>query len=723
MANTYPTTQFPLGSTEVKVLFNNASNFDEAMNSELPSFYDRFNKRRETWAGMQKMVADFLEAMGFEATHLVYVDGTPLTVLRPTQLIDRAGSVYKVKMPATFPVNLTGTWATDQLLLVDVGDASLRMALAVNTGGSQGSTLVGYESRTVYAKLAESVSVIDTGADPLGLGDSTASFAAAFATGRRVYAPKGTYLLNLTVLPNGATLYGDGPGSTIIKPLTNIVRGAITVNSSSSTTFVDNLTFRDLKFLGDVAASGFSEQVHLLTLNGVRNVLIENVHFVGFRGDGLYIGSGDVGGQERHNHNVTVQKCLFDGLNNDNRNGLSVIDGTNITIFDNTFQNCTRTNMPGAIDIEPDNAAFHVIDGVKILGNKFNNVGGNLGVISLYMGSSIVPSPRGILIDGNNFADSVLTTNHSDIFMGTTRSLTDSDIWSGIKIINNVGRNGSAPINIQAVKGVHIENNTWQGYTRGSAFGAQSLATAAPREIYHGNNKYIRCAYNGGAGMAVGNVDYLTHENNSFEDCGNGAAGSYALEYLPGASTYIKHHRNRFKTAGGFTLNGVVNSGAGWNPATNSQIGDDFLNGLSNSFAAYESDMALSSYLPVVEGAGTPGVGVYSVQIGRFRTEGKAVRGMIELRVNAGHTGTGLIEISLPLPAAAIGITYPCSVLSSEGITGAGSTAVAQLNPLASAGGVPGCIRLYANTSTTQTQLNIPAGAFIIWLEFEYMAA
>lgn len=134
MANTYPTTQFPLGSTEVKVLFNNASNFDEAMNSELPSWYDRFNKRRETWAGMQKLVTDFLEAMGFEATHLVYVDGTPLTVLRPTQLIDRAGSVYKVKMPASFPVNLTGTWATDQLLLVDVGDASLRMALAAVGG-------------------------------------------------------------------------------------------------------------------------------------------------------------------------------------------------------------------------------------------------------------------------------------------------------------------------------------------------------------------------------------------------------------------------------------------------------------------------------------------------------------------------------------------------------------------------------------------------------------
>lgn len=129
MTNTYNTLN-PLGSTSAKDLSDNASNFDEGMNSLSPSFYDRFKRRRETWAGMEKLVHDFLEAMGFEATHLVYVDGTPLTVLRPTQLIDRAGSVYKVKAPAVFPVMLTGTWATDQNLLVDVGDAALRADLA-----------------------------------------------------------------------------------------------------------------------------------------------------------------------------------------------------------------------------------------------------------------------------------------------------------------------------------------------------------------------------------------------------------------------------------------------------------------------------------------------------------------------------------------------------------------------------------------------------------------
>jgi hypothetical protein len=175
MTNTYNTLN-PLGSTSAKDLSDNASNFDEGMNSLSTSFYDRFKRRRETWAGMEKMVQDFLEAMGFEATHLTYVDGTPLTVLRPTQLIDRAGSVYKVKQPASFPFNLTGTWATDQLLLVDVGDSSLRSALASATG----SSMIGFKGPgagevllTAELLLLDAVSVRRFGAVCDGVADDT----------------------------------------------------------------------------------------------------------------------------------------------------------------------------------------------------------------------------------------------------------------------------------------------------------------------------------------------------------------------------------------------------------------------------------------------------------------------------------------------------------------------------------------------------------------------
>lgn len=156
MANTYDTSALPLGTTSPKALYNNASNLDEFVNGPQPRYYDRKNQLRLSWAGMESQFATsqtamqnsfnaFLISSGYEPTHLVYVDGTPLTVDRPTQLIDRAGLVYRVKMPASFPVSLTGTWATDSANLVEVTDSVLRQDLA-NAGGdpAKGAVMIGF---------------------------------------------------------------------------------------------------------------------------------------------------------------------------------------------------------------------------------------------------------------------------------------------------------------------------------------------------------------------------------------------------------------------------------------------------------------------------------------------------------------------------------------------------------------------------------------------------
>ncbi|MGI1172790.1 hypothetical protein ACRCRI_33760, partial [Pseudomonas aeruginosa] len=108
----------PLGSKDPRDLYDNAENFDAAMNDRTNvAWNDRFGVPRKTWFGVEQQVNDWLAAQGFEPGFLVYVDGSPLTVDRPTQLIQRDGNLYSVKRPADFPVNLTGNWATDQDLL------------------------------------------------------------------------------------------------------------------------------------------------------------------------------------------------------------------------------------------------------------------------------------------------------------------------------------------------------------------------------------------------------------------------------------------------------------------------------------------------------------------------------------------------------------------------------------------------------------------------------
>lgn len=134
MANINPASQYPIGTTSPFAFENNVSNLDDLLLGSSPSYPDRKLKRRQSWAGMEEAFQELLSQSGFESQHLTYIDGSPLVVSRQTQLIDRAGSVYRVKLPATFPLTLSGTWATDAPLLVDTGDQALRQELADPAG-------------------------------------------------------------------------------------------------------------------------------------------------------------------------------------------------------------------------------------------------------------------------------------------------------------------------------------------------------------------------------------------------------------------------------------------------------------------------------------------------------------------------------------------------------------------------------------------------------------
>ncbi|MBA4898953.1 hypothetical protein H2N89_32480, partial [Pseudomonas aeruginosa] len=137
----------PLGSKDPRDLYDNAENFDAAMNDRVNvAWSDRFGVSRKTWFGVEQQVNDFLANAGFEPVPLEYVDGTPLTVDRPTQLIERDGNLYSVKLPASFPVNLTGNWATDESLLVAQVDRSLRQQLRAPGGAG----MMGYDPAETY---------------------------------------------------------------------------------------------------------------------------------------------------------------------------------------------------------------------------------------------------------------------------------------------------------------------------------------------------------------------------------------------------------------------------------------------------------------------------------------------------------------------------------------------------------------------------------------------
>lgn len=133
----------PVPSADARDRYDNSQTFDELINSSEDQAINRIGQPLRTWRGMENAFDLFLANTAFELPPLVYVDGTPLQVDRPTQLIQRGSLLYSVKLPSAFPLVLSGTWATDEPLLTVRADQSLRQDLNNAVSAALGASLVG----------------------------------------------------------------------------------------------------------------------------------------------------------------------------------------------------------------------------------------------------------------------------------------------------------------------------------------------------------------------------------------------------------------------------------------------------------------------------------------------------------------------------------------------------------------------------------------------------
>lgn len=317
--------------------------------------------------------------------------------------------------------------------------------LAGELAGDEGAGMIGFiqaitgaVARTLLAKGRESISVLDFGADPTGVTDSTAAFnlatsAAAAHTGnttnlkRGIRIPAGQYKVNGPVyVRKGQHLFGDGMGATYI--------------DASMTSNTSDVFILGTKSDGTVDGGGLVAEVSdLYVIGGPASYAVINttacagwnVHGIMFSSPGIGVKAGGADG--------LLHDCIFDeGLNH------VVCSGINITISDNLFYlgNYQITVLSNAADIEINDGHFEYA--------KYASVYLNDGATGI----------KGMTIDGCKFVLNEQFTTFAGFVL--IRSIGADLIVKGSDFCNAKGYSIAAPAgvnNILVVQGCLFDGN------------------------------------------------------------------------------------------------------------------------------------------------------------------------------------------------------------------------------------------------------------------------
>lgn len=216
----------PLGSVDVRDLYDNAQNFDKFVNGTLDAYQDRLGVTRESWAGME---ADFETAQTLREEHWEeFLAGAGYQILGPyaagleftsyNQTFSYLGEFYAPGPSITLPYTTTGAGAGEIANFRSVGDAVLRQDLTNIVDPLKGAAMIGHSGRTLADRLEDTVSAKDIPGTVGGVGvDETVHLQAgidATPHGGTFFIPAGTWEYTHLVVDKPMVIRGAGGPST-----------------------------------------------------------------------------------------------------------------------------------------------------------------------------------------------------------------------------------------------------------------------------------------------------------------------------------------------------------------------------------------------------------------------------------------------------------------------------------------------------------------------------
>lgn len=170
---------------------------------------------------------------------------------------------------------------------------------------------------------------------------------------------------------------------------------------------ISQISVKNIRFDTQNDGKTFYEHMHAIRLIGVNGIIIENCFFGDFWGDAIclsHYGDTPGTGERTRNQNVKIlNNTIVGGDHHNNRNGISVINGKDVLIKGNTIKNTSRKDMPGGIDVEPNNSAY-TIENIRIENNVLEGIKGSGGAICVVVMNG-GPAHR-ISITGNKISKS-----------------------------------------------------------------------------------------------------------------------------------------------------------------------------------------------------------------------------------------------------------------------------------------------------------------------------
>jgi hypothetical protein len=349
----------PLGSVDVKDLYDNSQNLDELVNSQTKlSEPDRLGVARKTWKGMETDFAAslvdqeerFQEALAEIGYEFLGDYAADISVTQYNQLIKSGGEWWRLSASATLPYTTTGAGMPEGGNFVPVGEAVLRQDLA-STATGKGGELVSFKQlgtgavdRTALDKMRDWVSVKDFGAVGDGVADDTAAIQAAIDAvfgggglqGGNIYFPKGSYRVTSSIYQKPRVNFlGDGSRKSRIvwgaTNLSNYQKGVVycVAGTDASPDFVFSTCIEGLSIDAGgnapvaLAIRGHQENCRFveLSLSQFTDAGLEALPFAmvnhGITFADLHIIPADAAVDAYGMRLSHVQKCIFDNITTD----------------------------------------------------------------------------------------------------------------------------------------------------------------------------------------------------------------------------------------------------------------------------------------------------------------------------------------------------------------------------------------------------------------------